>query len=133
MQNDIGTNGEAASWRGPAADAPHHAGAAIDRAVEAAQHVVVDQLGLARLELTRTIADALGRVTLVALGVIAIAAAWGVFLIAAHRMLETVLSPLASFAVLGAASAVVGAVALAAGVGRLGHATDQSEAGRHGR
>ena len=133
MQSDIGTNGEGASRRAPVTDAPQRSGAPIDRAVDAAQQVVVDQLGLARLELTRAIVDAFGRVTVVALGIIAIAGGWAVLLMAAHRLLETVVSPLASFALLAAGSAVVGVLTLAAGVGRLGRATEQPEASRGGR
>jgi len=86
---------------------------AIDRAVDAAQGVIVDQMGLARLEIEEALGALITRAALSALGVAGLVGAWILLLAGAHRVLQEVVTPPASFAILGAVNLVLGCIGLA--------------------
>jgi len=122
MHVDPSRNGDHGT-RAPAPEADGGVASAIDRAVDAAQSVVVDQIGLARLELERTLGALVRRVALSALGVTGVVASWVLFLAAAYHLLARTLSPLTSLGLLCVLNLVLGTAALARATERLRGAT----------
>ena len=98
----------------------HGIASAIDRAVDAAQGVIVDQMGLARLEIEQALGALITRAALSALGVVGLVGAWILLLAGAHRALLGVVTPPASFAILGAVNVVLGCIALGVARRRTG-------------
>jgi hypothetical protein len=89
---------------------------AIDRVVDAAQHVVQDQIGLARLE-TVTAARQMLRGALMALaGAVLLLIAWIALGMAAYVMLESTLLPAERLGILAALNAVLGSVLILVGM-----------------
>jgi hypothetical protein len=91
---------------------------ALDRMVDAAQQVVVDQVRLARLEaqaaLTRTARDS----AMIAVGGVVLLVAWVFGMVALHGLLIRWLDPAASLGIIAGANAVIGGGLVAVGLNR---------------
>lgn len=101
-------------------EAPSLTGA-LDRMVDAAQNVVVDQVALAKLEaqtvLTRTAKDG----AMMGVGGILLLVAWVFGMVALHWLLVRYLVPAASMGVIAGLNAVIGATLIAVGLSRMTH------------
>ncbi len=99
-------------------DEPPTVTSALDRMVDAAQQVVVDQVRLARLEaqsaLTRTARDS----AMVLVGGLILLLAWVFGMVALHGLLVRWLEPAASFGIIAGANAVIGGALVAVGLSR---------------
>jgi hypothetical protein len=89
---------------------------AIDRVVDAAQHVVTDQLDLARIETLTAARRLLGSGVLFLIGSALLLGAWATLAVAAYHLLEPQLAPVERLLVIAAANAVVGLCMLLGGV-----------------
>jgi uncharacterized membrane protein YqjE len=103
--------------------------AALDRMVDAAQHVVVDQVRLAKLEaqaaLTRTARDS----AMIGLGGVMLLVAWVFGMVALHALLVRYLDPSASLGIIAGVNAVIGGGLLAFGLSRTTHTGQESAHG----
>lgn len=107
----------------PATDVGHRAEAptvtsAFDRMVDAAQHVVVDQVRLARLEAQSALADTARDSAIIGAGAIVLLMAWVFGMIALQTLLVRYLDPAAAYGIIAGANAVIGAALVAVGWNR---------------
>jgi hypothetical protein len=92
---------------------------AIDRAVDAAQGLVGDEIALARLNVESALAGtAIGGI-LVVVGACLALGAWTVLLVAAHQLSIAYVSPITSLAAIAAVNAVLAVALILAGRTRL--------------
>lgn len=118
----------------PAMDADHRVDAptvtsALDRMVDAAQQVVVDQVRLARLEAQSALADTARDSALVGAGAIVLLLAWVFAMIALQTLLVRYLDPAAGYGILAGANAVIGAALVTVGRSRTGGEAQESAHG----
>src|SRR5262245_1237680 len=93
---------------------------AVERVVDAAQHLVLDQVGLLRLEAKVIAQDTMARGALVAIALMVLSVTWGFLVAIAYLVLETrVPSPVARLGILAAVHGVIGAVLLIVGMQRV--------------
>ena len=102
---------------------------AIDRVVDAAQHVVADEVGLVRLEVKTLLAEGLRGGAFVTLGGIFLLLAWGAILVGAYVSL-TALTPFQRLGLIVAVNAILGIALVAIGNQRL--STLDLSGGLHG-
>lgn len=112
-------------------DEPPTVASALDRMVDAAQQVVVDQVVLARLDAQAAIASAVRDAAILAFGGILMLFAWVVAMAALHGLLVHRLLPEASLAIIAGGNAAIAATLIGLGVGRLSRSGQ--EADDHGR
>jgi hypothetical protein len=89
---------------------------AIDRVVDAAQHVVTDQFDLARLETLAVARRVVRSGMLVLLGGILLLGAWATLAVAAYHLLEPRLPPVDRLLVIAGAHTVLGVALVLAGL-----------------
>ncbi len=109
-------------------DEPPTVSSALDRMVDAAQQVVVDQVVLARLDAQAALATAVRDASILAFGGILMLFAWVVAMVALHGVLVHRLLPEASLGLIAAGNAVIGATLIGLGVGRLRRSGQEGDA-----
>jgi uncharacterized membrane protein YqjE len=107
----------------PATDVGNHHEAptvtsALDRMVDAAEKVVVDQVRLARLEAEAAVARTVRDGAVIGLGGIVLLVAWTFGMVALHALLIRYLDPAASLGIIAGVNGVVGAALVAFGLSR---------------
>lgn len=100
-------------------DEPPTVASALDRMVDAAQQVVVDQVVLARLDAQAALASAVRDASILAFGGILFLFAWVVAMAALHGLLIHRLLPEASLGIIAGGNAVIAALLVGLGLGRL--------------
>ena len=90
-----------------AAEAPTVAGA-IDRVVDAAQHVVADEIGLVRLEIKELLGDGVRGVAMLAGAGIFLVFAWAALLATTYVLLEGHYTPAQRLVLIAVVNAAVG-------------------------
>lgn len=102
------------------------------RVFEAGQSVVIDRVDLLRFDLRDLASRTLGGAALIAVGAFLLAGAWATLMAAVVVWLQQYLSPFASLAAVAAATAGLGAGAIAVGVrrGQVGKAHIASDLGK---
>ncbi|HEV7732754.1 MAG TPA: phage holin family protein [Candidatus Binatia bacterium] len=95
--------------------------------VDAAQQVVVDQVVLARLDAQAALATAVRDASILAFGGILLLFAWIVAMAALHGLLLHRLLPEASLGIIAGGNAIVGAILIGLGVGRLSRSGQEGD------
>ena len=95
-------------------------GHALDRVVDAAQNVVLDQVGLVRLEAKEAARTMVMQGVLMGAGVALVLGAWGCLAVAFYIATEAILTPLARLGILAAFHAAIGLGLLVAGLRQEG-------------
>jgi hypothetical protein len=93
--------------------------------VEAGHRVVLDRLDLVRYDLAETGTRTLRGAALIGVGAVLLAGSWFALMAGAVIWLQTFMSLAISTAIVGGASALVGAIALALGIGLARRAVEQ--------
>lgn len=100
-------------------DEPPTVTSALDRMVDAAQQVVVDQVRLARVEAQEALARTARDSVMVAVGGIILLVAWIFGMVALHGLLVRWLDPAASLGIIAGANAVIGGAFVGVGLSRV--------------
>jgi hypothetical protein len=94
--------------------------------VDAAEKVVVDQVRLARLEAQAAVGRGVRDGSVVGVGGIVLLVAWVFGMVALHALLVRYLDPAASLGIIAGANALIGAVLVSVGIGRLNGSSQES-------